>query len=427
MKKIVRTLVSVSLLIGWAGAAGAYDYPIKDPYAATIIGTPEEFQPSLPDKIDYDLLSVKVFPDRTPPDVFWYHRDFRYSLSYQKGEAPLIFVIAGTGSNFYSSSMIFFQKIFYQAGFHVVCLSSPTAMNFIVSASESGVPGDTVDDARDLYRVMRLIWEQIQGRIKVSEFYLTGYSLGATQSAFVAKLDEEQRLFNFKKVGMINPAVSLYTSAKLLDDMVLQALPGGPDTFDAWFRQIFRKFSELYKIMDHKELTNDFLYEVYRRTYRTDPPKQEDMAGMIGTVFRLSAGNMLFTSDVLTNFGLIKPKNLVLGRADSLTDYFIVSTRTSFVDYFEELFYPYFQSQRPGLTKAALIERLGLRSIDSYLRTTDHIMLMGNADDVILAPEDLVYLKDVFGPRAKIYPSGGHCGNMQYQANILHLLNFFEN
>jgi hypothetical protein len=427
VKKTIRTLLSVLLLISWAWAAGAYDYPIKDPYAATILGTPAEYRPELPDKIDYDLLRVTVFPDRTPPDVFWYQRDFRYSLSYQKGEAPLIFVIAGTGSSFYSSSMIFFQKIFYQAGFHVVCLSSPTVMNFIVTASESGVPGDTVDDARDLYRVMSLIWEQIKTRIKVSEFYLTGYSLGATQSAFVAKLDEEKRVFNFKKVCMINPAVSLYTSAKILDGMVLKALPGGPDTFDTWFKQIFQKFSELYKIMGHQDLTHDFLYEVYRTLYRTDPPKQENMAGMIGTAFRLSASNMLFTSDVMTNFGLIKPKNLVLGRADSLTDYLKVCSRMSFSDYFEELFYPYFQSQRPGLTQASLIERLSLRSIDSYLRNNPKILLMGNADDLILAPEDLAYLKDLFGLRAKIYPSGGHCGNMQYQANVLYLINFFKN
>jgi hypothetical protein len=427
VKTVFQTITWFLLLSAWTGTAGAYDYPIKDPYAATIIGTPEEFRPELPEKIDYDLLSVKVFPDRTPPDVFWYHRDFRYSLSYQKGEAPLIFVIAGTGANFYSTNMIFFQKIFYQAGFHVVCLSSPTAMNFIVTASESGVPGDTVDDARDLYRVMGAIWEQVRTRIKVSGFYLTGYSLGATQSAFVAKLDEEKRLFNFKKVCMINPAVSLYTSANILDGMVLRALPGGPDTFDAWFKEIFRKFSELYKIMGHQDLTHDFLYEAYRTLYRTDPPKQENMAGMIGTVFRLSAANMIFTSDVLTNFGLIKPKNLVLGSADSLTDYFIVSTRSSFVDYFEELFYPYFRSKRPGLTQAALIERLSLRSIEGYLRNSPKIILMGNADDLILTPEDLAYLREVFGNRAKIYPTGGHCGNMQYRANVLYLIDFFKN
>jgi hypothetical protein len=427
VKNVLLSLICVMQLGVMGSPVGAYDYPFKDPYVATIIGTPEELQPKLPEKIDYELLSLKVFPDRSPPDIFWYQRDFRYSLTYQKGEAPLIFVIAGTGSAFYSSSMIFLQKVFYEAGFHVICLSSPTNMNFIVTASTPRVPGDTVDDAQDLYRVMTLAWEQVKDRIKVSEFYLTGYSLGATQAAFVSKLDEEKRNFNFKKVCMINPAVSLVTSATILDAMVLRALPGGLDTFDAWFKHIFQKFSEIYKIMGYHDLTHDFLYEAYRTLYKTDPPKQENMAGMIGTVFRLSAGNMLFTADVMTDSGLIKPKNLVLGSADSLTDYFTVSTRTSFLDYFEELFYPYFRSQQPGLTKEALIERLSLRSIESYLRNTSKIILMENEDDLILKPEDLAFLKEVFGSRAQIYPFGGHCGNMRYKDNVEHLINFFKN
>jgi hypothetical protein len=416
------------MLLGVMGSqAEAYDYPLRDPYAATIIGTPEEFQPQLPEKIDYELLNLKALPDRTTPDVFWYQRDFRYSLTYQKEEAPLVFVIAGTGSAFYSSSMIFFQKLFFQAGFHVICLSSPTNMNFIVTASATSVPGDTVDDAQDLYRVMTLAWNQVKDRIKVSEFYLTGYSLGATQAAFVSKLDEERRVFNFRKVCMINPAVNLYTSARILDGMILQALPGGADTFDPWFKQVFQKFSEMYKIMGHHDLTHDFLYEVYRTIYKTHPPKQENMAGMIGTVFRLSASNMLFTADVMTNSGVIKPKNLELGRADSLTDYFKVCGRTTFIDYFEELFYPYFKAKQPGLTEAALIERLSLRSIETYLRSTPKIFLMENVDDLILAPEDLAFLKDVFGARAKIYPFGGHCGNMKYKDNAADLINFFKN
>ncbi len=219
-------LVVLTLLLGGAGSpAGAYDYPIKDPYAATIAGTPTELEPVLPESIDYELLGLKVFPGRPTPDVFWYQREFLYTLSYQKHEAPLIFIIAGTGSSFYSTSMIFLQKAFYGAGFHVICLSSPTQMNFVATASATCVPGNILEDTQDLYRVMTLAWEQVKGRIKVKEFYLTGYSLGASQSAFVSKLDEEKRVFNFKKVLMINPAVSLYSSAQILDGMMLQAIP----------------------------------------------------------------------------------------------------------------------------------------------------------------------------------------------------------
>ena len=179
MKRSLLILICSMLAGVIGGPAGAYDYKVDDPYVATIVGTPEVLEwDKLPKKVDYELLGLKVFPDRPTPDVFWYQREFLYTLSYQKQEAPLIFVIAGTGSSFYASSMIFLQKAFWGAGFHVICLSSPTQMNFITTASATSVPGNIVEDAQDLYNVMTLAWEQVKGRIKVSEFYLTGYSLG---------------------------------------------------------------------------------------------------------------------------------------------------------------------------------------------------------------------------------------------------------
>ncbi len=58
----------IIFLMGGAWShADAYDYPLKDPYLATVIGTPSEFQPKLPEKIDYKMLSFKVFPERVIP------------------------------------------------------------------------------------------------------------------------------------------------------------------------------------------------------------------------------------------------------------------------------------------------------------------------------------------------------------------------
>ena len=85
------------------------------------------------------------------------------------------------------------MKALYQAGFHVITLPSPTHPNFIISASQSSIPGDLTEDAADLYRAMETAWNEVKGDIEVSSFYLGGYSLGATQAAFVAKLDEERR------------------------------------------------------------------------------------------------------------------------------------------------------------------------------------------------------------------------------------------
>jgi hypothetical protein len=420
-------LMFIIILMGGARShADTYDYPFKDPYVATVIGTPSEFQPKLPEKIDYKMLSFKVFPERVIPDVFWYQREFRYSLTYQKGEAPLIFVIAGTGSSFYSSNMIFFQRIFYQAGFHVICLPSPTQMNFIVTASNTALPGNIVRDSEDLYRVMTMAWEQVKDRIKVSEFYLTGYSLGGAEAAFVSKLDEEKRVFNFKKVLVINPPVSLYTSARILDKMILAALPGGLQDWPAWLDRVLGRFSELYKTMSQVDLSHDFLYQVYQALPKDQPPKRENLATMIGTAFRISSNDMIFTSDVMTNAGLIVPKNLKLSATDSLYDYFRLTSTTTFIDYFDELLFPYYKAKYPELTQEMAIKIVSLHNIEDYLRTSPKIGLLGNEDDLILTPQDLAFLKDVFGIRAKIYPYGGHCGNMSYTENVADMLNFFK-
>jgi len=300
-------------------------------------------------------------------------------------------------------------------------------MNFITTASETSLPGNIFEDARDLYRVMTLAWEQVKSRIKVSEFYLTGYSLGASEAAFVSKLDDERGTFHFKKVLMINPAVSLYASAKILDEMLLRALPGGVGDWNDWVTRILGRFAEFYKTMGYINLSHDYLYDVYRTFYRTRKPQEADLATMIGTAFRFSSQSMIFTSDVMTKAGVIVPKNLVLGSADSLTDYCKVVAQMSFVDYFDDLLFPYYKAKHPHLTPDWAIEVDSLRSIEGYLRSTHKLGLMGNEDDLILAPGDLAFLKDTFGSRAKIYPYGGHCGNMSYKENVEYMIHFFKN
>ena len=51
---------------------------------------------------------------------------------------------------------------------------------------------------------------------------------------------------------------------------------------------------------------------------------------------------------------------------------------------------------------------------------------MHNANDLILAPGEIDFFPRVFGTRAKIYPKGGHCGNMDYTDNVAHMINVFK-
>jgi hypothetical protein len=396
-----------------------YEYPITDRFVATVVGTPTALEAKLPEKIPFRKRRIDIFPDRTPPDLLWYNKELIYSEALQKDKAPLIFLIAGTGAAHNSGKNYNMARAFYQAGFHVVAISSPTYPNFVVSASNTGVPGHAEHDAEDLYRVMEAIWGKLQDKIEVSSFNLTGYSLGAFNAAYVAKLDEERQTFNFDRVLMINPPVSLYNSISLLDRMS-ENIPGGVDNFDKFFDKLLRAFTAVYKESDDS-VGDDFLYKAYEAL----DLKDEELAALIGVSFRLSSGSMVFVADVMSDAGYVKPKGLVLDRYANLTPYRQAVSRTGFTDYYHELFFPFYRAEAPDVSRDDFINSVSLEKITDYLRSSEKITVMHNADDVILEPGEINFFTEVFGDRATIYPYGGHLGNINYRDNVTHMVNTF--
>jgi hypothetical protein len=430
MKKIKNwhrfLLICVLLFAAVSGVyASDYNYPISDPYEATIVGTPKEFMPPLPkaDDMDVTTLEMVVFPDREIPEAFWYESTLSYSLAEQEGKAPLIFVIAGTGARYDSAKNTDMQKAFYQAGFHVILLSSPTHPSFIPSASSTMLPGDIKTDCQDLYRVMKLAWEAAKEDIEVSDFYLTGYSLGGAHSGFISLLDEQEKAFNFKKVLMINPPVSLYESATKLDKMLEENIPGGMNKFNDFYNGLINNISNSLKYGGSITMGPDFLYKAFHEVLPTD----EEAKAVIGFSFRISAINLFYVSDVMTDAGFIVPKNMTLTTTTSTVDYGKAAARAGGFGYYaENVLFPAIQKKNPEITLDQMIYETSLRSIEDYLKTAEKVSMLTNVDDCILAEGDIDYFKDVFQSRAKIYPKGGHCGNMAYTDNVAYMVDYFK-
>jgi len=419
--RLIYLICLVLLPLPCLAADDGYGYPILGSYEATILGTPASLMPQFPDKMRVRQLVLDVLPDRQKPPIFFYDEGLHCTFAYQKHKAPLVFLISGAGSNDQASKLMTMMKALYQAGFHVITLPSPSHANFVISASQSGVPGDLTQDSADLYRAMEVAWKKVSGDIEVSSFYLGGYSLGGTQAAFVAKLDEERKVFNFRKVLMIDPAVSLYSSVTRIENM-LKEIPGGPKKQGVFFNKMLSKFSEYYSYGHFVAINDDFLYSIYTEKLYS----HEETAGLIGLTFRINLAGMIFASDVVTNSGYVVPKNRVLKVSDSLSDYFLVSTHLSFFDYFNEYLYPFFKKQRPELTKEAYIASLSLKSIEGYLKSSNKFGVMANQNDFIVTKDELGYLSELFGERTKIYPRGGHLGNLEYKDNLDYMVKFFK-
>ena len=397
-----------------------YGYPFGDPLVATVVGTPAEYQAALPAKIPSETRELLVLRGREIPDVFWYAATLRYSLSAQPGPSRLAFIIPGTGAGFDSSKSLILQKALYQAGFHVVSLPSPLHPNFIVAASPSGRPGLLTEDAQDIYRVMALIRHYLEDEITITGYDLLGYSLGATEAAFVAELDDERQSLGFGRVLLINPPVSLFRSARVLDRLFEQHVPSIA-AFNALFNQLMQEFSEFYSPAQPMLFSDDLVYEIYKLR----APPDSTLEALIGAAYRLASINALFTSDVMAQVGVLVAPDRRLGVTDSLTSYLKAASQLSFEDYAHRVLYPYYRERLPATTFEQLVAQDSLRALGAYLRSSPKIGLIHNADDILLSADDLEFLENAFGHRARIYPTGGHCGNMAYKDNIAYLVDFF--
>lgn len=392
---------------------GAYDYPFVDPILATVVATPTAFQPpNLPNLEETRLLErrwIRPFPARPVPPVFWYeYPGVEVGFARQNGPAPLVVVVAGTGGSARSLTTINVAQALYYGGYHVLTVPSPTSLDFIVQGSQTGVPGRQRDDARDLYRLIELALGDVRGQVDWTSVNLIGFSLGGMNAAFLAELDAREHRIGFNKVLVLNPPVSLYNSTKILDDMFDRYLGSQPGAFKAYLDELVKKFSKIYLASSGQvDLTGDYLY----RIFRVLEPTNEDLQTLVGVVFRLAASTISFSADVITRSGYMVPADAELSATTPLGDYSRVAAALTFRDYITGLFVPFFARQEPGYTLDFAIKNESLHSIEGFLRSARNVALITNEDDIILAPGELHYLEQVFGDRATIYPTGGHCGN----------------
>ena len=387
-------------------------------YQATVTGYCQEPRADLLASVPVINKSITIKPLEKIPEVFWFNKKMNFSLLKQDSVAPVIFVIAGTGAGYDSAKMINLQKNFYQQGYHVISLSSPTFANFIVNSNNTKyMPGNLAHDAKELYDVMELVWQQIQDedQVEASSFAITGYSLGGAHSAFVSLLDEERKVFNFEKVLLINPPVSLYHSVSILDQYF--DLRSNRHAAIAMFDEIFKRFSDGYSAQESSNFDQDSIFSLFKNANLTEA----ELKLLIGASFRMSSSDMIFALDTSFNSGAVTYKNHDIDKFESLTHSMQRVSDITFVNYFEGAMLPRAQLENANITKDELIHRYSLHAIEDYLKNSDKIHLVTNNDDIILAPGEVEYLQSVFTERAKIFPRGGHCGNMDRVSFVEHL------
>lgn len=419
MKKLLSKIVLFLIL---SLTAFSYNFPIDDPYSATIIGSASMMTEGVSENIPLKVYEIQIKDKKDIPDVFWYASKFKFSFSKQKNKkAPLIFVLAGTGSDYSTTRVKFMQRIFHDAGYHTIAISSQMSQQFMISASSNSVPGLLLEDNKDIYKAMKLAYNKIKDQVEVTDFYIMGYSLGGTNAAVLSYIDEKEKAFNFKRVFMVNPPVNLYDSAvkldKYLDDYTGGKAAGIEKLLNTTLAKVKGGLTSEYA-----NIGADTIYNIVKGDILSDAEKK----AYIGLAFRLASTDLNFISDFITKSHIYTKNPEKVDKYTNMKEYLKAVNFATFEDYVNKIGFPYYKKYNKDLTTEDLKEKASLRVIEDYLRTSPKIAAVTNADELILNEKDFAFLKDVFKDRLIIYPKGGHCGNMFYKENVDIMLKFIN-
>ena len=411
MKKLLNRIVLFLIL---SLTAFSYNFPIDDPYSATIIGSATMMTPGVSENIPLKVYEIQIKDKKEIPDVFWYASKFKFSFSKQKNKkAPLIFVLAGTGSDYNAIRVKFMQRIFHDAGYHTIAISSQMSQQFMISASTNVMPGMLIRDNEDIYKAMKLAYNKIKDQVEVTDFYIMGYSLGGTNAAVLSYIDEKEKAFNFKRVFMVNPPVELYDSAVKLDKYLDDYTGGKTEGIEKLLN------TTLYRLKggltnEYANIGADTIYNIVKGDILSDAEKK----AYIGLAFRLTSNDLNFISDFITKSHVYTKNPDKVNKYTNMKEYFKAVNFATFEDYVNKVGFPYYKKYNKDFSIEDLKREASLRVIEDYLRTSPKIAAVTNADELILNEKDINYLKDVFKDRLVIYPKGGHCGNMFYKENV---------
>ena len=388
---------------------------------ATVFGPPPQEIAPLPQSVPLQEINIALPWARPLPEVLWFDKRLRVWLSLQDKPAPLVIVIAGTGSDGNSTSQARLRAILYGAGYHVLTMPSPTFPRFIAAASSTGVSGDLQQDGRDLYAAAQAILKHLPPKVRITDVHIIGYSLGGANAAVVKSLDATEHHLNIHRAVMINPPVSLFSSLQRLDLLFAQSIGTGETGVEQLYRRVYARLANFYRASEQVHVETSDMFSAIAAVLRTDA----DFSAAIALTFRLDLMNMFYEGDLYAGTGVILDPRHLPAPGDS-TDAIGRELRTrTFAEYFDKVFVPYYVAHRPGETRDSLIAENRLAIIEPALKTNPDYYALTNADDLILDADELAWLRATFGDRIVVYPHGGHLGNLgerQQAADLLQML-----
>lgn len=380
-----------------------YNYPVANPYYATLTNLAID-----PRSYIYKTASLELKPNRSHLPGLSVSNKIEFTYNVNNPEAPLIIIVAGLGGGAKSSSALLLAQLMTRLGYNAVTVANPFTWQFSVSVSETGLVGYAPDDARDLYNFLKVVRDYLvkNAKIQTNRYGLIGYSMGALDAGFLLKYDLEHKDFNFARTLLINSPLNLKYSITALDKLYSegQKISAARKSWDLGYLYDF--YEKMKPLLDRGVSITELLAR-FKLT-------ETDVKWLIGESFEESLTDVILASQQVKDLGLLKsPVNSINARTEE-------AGRFTFEKFTEKFFYPNYMSR---LTLDEFYESGSLTSIFDILESNPGTFLFHNADDFLYQPELTEVLQSKMGQRFKLFPHGGHLGNLWYPENLKTIAN----
>ena len=399
----------------------ASDYPYKESaILATVLGTPAEQQYKFKNPKGPKVRKFTTI--KKIPKILRQWKDYEYGVWTQKGKkAPLMIIISGTGSVYNSGMSLFLANVFYDRGYNVIAFSSPTTMPYIVSQSKNVYAGYIKDETNQMYSlIQQAISKEKNDGMKVDKIYIGGYSLGGFQSLLVHEMDEKNnRRIGINKSLLLNSPISILTATQKLDGFLVKNGVYDARSLEKYMDTIFSRL-----MYDKSIQIKDIEFSNLTTSLGKVGLGEKDFEMLTGLLFRFYSANMTFAGEVFSGHnavGRLSDKKSYK-RFDSVSNEFREGLSVSFDEYAKEILYPYLKKYKnPNLDFNDFINEFDLKNSQDFInRNNKNIIFITSTDDILLAEEDLNYIRKTFSNRVLI-PFGGHTGVLWHKdvANLM--------
>lgn len=413
---VVAVLTGLSLLT--TSIVGAdYKYPYHDPFIATATSAILSDDGATP-RVDSTIVKVPGLPGRNHLPTLEGRGHVSLALYRQTRPAPLLFILAGVGSNPYFGVAPYLASLYFREGFHVVILPSPMSWNFALSASRSGAPGYAPEDARDLYEVMQKTLTALRSRydVKTTSINFIGVSLGALQGAYLSLIDADARRIGIDKYLLVNPPVDLAYAVNKIDEWTGLKKKFGPERS----QDVVSKALAIVDSFAEERQDNPVVFDRLAKKLRGFT--REELQYLIAENLQSQLPELVYVTQIIHDQKLLTaPKEDMRKRLEQAKDFTLTK-------YNQIIALPRWQKQigNPQADLDTFIMNGSLIPIVNRLRNNPKVHILHNADDFLAERKSIEALKDALGDQMTVFPYGGHLGNLWYSENKEYAVKLFQ-